>query len=238
MAGMGWRFSRRIRILPGIRVNLSRSGVSTSVGGRGFWFTTGNGRRRTTVGLPGSGLSYTTVRTQHGDRPVEGQPRRGLSPWVWVFVLLATLLAVAMLSSCGRAPPAQAPVVRDTAMHDYEMQERCARTAREWFKQFLGSGLTVESGSRVETSYTNHYNAKLNRCFAATTINGSLTDAKTGKASLSLAGTLLDVQENRPIGDYFKFIAPAEKLMSCEMDGKPCQSSGEWDALAKPYMEQ
>ena len=52
---MGFRFQRRIRIAPGVRLNLSRSGISTSVGGRGF---TLNSRGTATVGIPGTGLSY------------------------------------------------------------------------------------------------------------------------------------------------------------------------------------
>lgn len=56
---MGFRFYRRIQILPGLRLNISKSGVSTSVGTRGLWLTTGHGRRRATIGLPGTGLSYT-----------------------------------------------------------------------------------------------------------------------------------------------------------------------------------
>jgi uncharacterized protein DUF4236 len=52
---MGWRFRRSVKILPGIRLNLSRSGISTSVGVRGAHVTVGHGKVRTTVGLPGSG---------------------------------------------------------------------------------------------------------------------------------------------------------------------------------------
>ena len=58
---MGFRFRRSIKILPGIRINLSRSGVSASVGVRGANVTIGHGHVRETVGLPGSGLSYTHV---------------------------------------------------------------------------------------------------------------------------------------------------------------------------------
>jgi hypothetical protein len=45
--------------MPGLRVNLSRSGVSMSVGARGSWYTIGPRGRRVTVGLPGSGLYWT-----------------------------------------------------------------------------------------------------------------------------------------------------------------------------------
>lgn len=33
---MGWRFFRRMRVIPGVRMNLSKSGVSASVGWRGL----------------------------------------------------------------------------------------------------------------------------------------------------------------------------------------------------------
>jgi hypothetical protein len=56
---MGFRFRRRFTIGPGLRINASKSGISTSVGTRGAWFTVGHGKTRETVGLPGSGLSYT-----------------------------------------------------------------------------------------------------------------------------------------------------------------------------------
>lgn len=36
---MGYfRFRRNFRLFPGVRVNLSKSGVSTSIGRRGLWF--------------------------------------------------------------------------------------------------------------------------------------------------------------------------------------------------------
>jgi len=35
---------RRVRLLPGLRVNLSRSGASVSIGWRGAWLTAGSRR--------------------------------------------------------------------------------------------------------------------------------------------------------------------------------------------------
>ena len=62
---MGFRFRRSVKILPGVRLNFSRSGVSTSVGTRGAHVTIGHGQLRETVGIPGTGGSYTEVhRTQ------------------------------------------------------------------------------------------------------------------------------------------------------------------------------
>ncbi len=57
---MGYlRFRRSIRIAPGIRLNVGKRGISTSVGVRGFHETVHmSGARRTSIGIPGSGLSY------------------------------------------------------------------------------------------------------------------------------------------------------------------------------------
>ncbi|MBW1999913.1 MAG: DUF4236 domain-containing protein [Deltaproteobacteria bacterium] len=67
---MGFRFWRRIRIAPGVTLNLSKSGGSLSFGPRGAKFTIGPGGKRATVGLPGTGLFYTSTfpskkRTEH-----------------------------------------------------------------------------------------------------------------------------------------------------------------------------
>jgi len=59
MSPMGFRFRRSFKVAPGLRLNLSKSEMSTSVGRRGLWFTVGPRGTRTTVGIPGTGLSYT-----------------------------------------------------------------------------------------------------------------------------------------------------------------------------------
>ena len=55
------RFRHSIRIVPGVRLNIGKGGVSTSLGERGAHVTVGHGHTRTTVGVPGTGLSYTTT---------------------------------------------------------------------------------------------------------------------------------------------------------------------------------
>lgn len=59
---MGFRFRRSFRVFPGLKINVSKSGVSESIGRRGAWFTIGPRGTRTTVGLPGTGLNYTEQR--------------------------------------------------------------------------------------------------------------------------------------------------------------------------------
>ena len=58
---MGFRFRRSFKIAPGVRLNMGRTGfTSVSVGGKGLTANVGRRGVRTTVGLPGTGLSYTT----------------------------------------------------------------------------------------------------------------------------------------------------------------------------------
>jgi hypothetical protein len=55
---MGFRFQKRISILPGVRINLSKSGVSTSLGPRGADVNIGKDGVTANAGIPGTGLSY------------------------------------------------------------------------------------------------------------------------------------------------------------------------------------
>ncbi|HFD86224.1 MAG TPA: DUF4236 domain-containing protein [Gammaproteobacteria bacterium] len=60
---MSFRFWRRIKIAPGVTLNLSKSGGSLSFGPRGAKFTVGPRGKRATMGIPGTGLFYTTPIT-------------------------------------------------------------------------------------------------------------------------------------------------------------------------------
>ena len=57
---MGFRFHRSVRLAKGLRLNFSKSGASLSVGGPGATVNLGRRGPRATVGLPGTGLSYSS----------------------------------------------------------------------------------------------------------------------------------------------------------------------------------
>jgi len=59
---MGWRFQRRKRIAPGLRLNLSRRGAGPSVGRRGARISAGPRGLTGTLTLLGTGLSYVWRR--------------------------------------------------------------------------------------------------------------------------------------------------------------------------------
>ena len=67
---MGFSYRKSIN-LGAFRVNISKSGVGYSVGGKGFRTgTTASGRRYSTFSLPGTGLSYRTGGSRGGCLPV------------------------------------------------------------------------------------------------------------------------------------------------------------------------
>ena len=53
---MAWGFRRRIKIIPGVYLNLSKSGISTSIGIRGANLTLGKTGAYLNTGIPGTGI--------------------------------------------------------------------------------------------------------------------------------------------------------------------------------------
>lgn len=63
------RFRRRIRIVPGLYINVSGSGLSASVGPRGASLTLGKKGVFANTSLPGTGLSYRSKLSGSGQKP-------------------------------------------------------------------------------------------------------------------------------------------------------------------------
>ena len=57
---MGFRFRKRLKLFPGLWIDLSKKGGSLSVGGRGATVNISKRGVTGTAGLPGSGISYRT----------------------------------------------------------------------------------------------------------------------------------------------------------------------------------
>ena len=67
---MGLRFQRRVTLFPGVRLNFSRRGISTTIGPRGASLNFGRSGTTLNVGVPGTGLSLRKKLTQS---PPSGQ---------------------------------------------------------------------------------------------------------------------------------------------------------------------
>ena len=95
---MSFRFQRRIKILPGLRLNVSKTGISWTVGTRGASITARDGKLTGNVGLPSTGLSYRKRLDLPDSDPTTQDPQipnqsSGAPSWL----LLAIVLAVGIL---------------------------------------------------------------------------------------------------------------------------------------------
>jgi len=89
---VGFRFQRRIQIAPGLRLNLSKSGMGIGIGRNGLRLgIDSKGRKYFSVGLPGTGLSY---RKFFGLRITSEVLKRIF----WIVAVLALLSALFILT--------------------------------------------------------------------------------------------------------------------------------------------
>lgn len=95
---MGWRFRGSIRIVRGVRLNISKSGVSASIGRRGATVNISKHGVRQTYGVPGTGISYSRYRAHgkgiHPERQKEGHER---FPWLGFLGFSAVVCALIVL---------------------------------------------------------------------------------------------------------------------------------------------
>jgi hypothetical protein len=102
---MGWSFRRSKKIGP-FRFTLGKKGVGVSVGVKGARIGVGaDGRTRSSVSIPGTGLSYRATGPAHsGGHPVESdgdghRPQRGLGPWIIALVTIGGIFGL-MFGGC------------------------------------------------------------------------------------------------------------------------------------------
>lgn len=125
---MGIRFRRRVRIAPGVSLNISKSGIGISAGPPGLRAGFGVRGSHYSAGAPGTGLHYRKqIGRDPGGRSGRGDAA-GLPPTVRI--VLHSDGTVEMRDADGQAlPPQTAKLVRQ--QHSSEIQEfleaHCAR---------------------------------------------------------------------------------------------------------------
>lgn len=118
---MGWSFRKSIKVAPGVRINFSKSGVSTSIGGRGFTYNT---RGRITASVPGTGIRFTQhLNSQRTSRPISS-----------------------VVAGSSRIDPASAGLSkREQATRDFVVMVQ-ARTSTALLQYFISHGVYVAAG--------------------------------------------------------------------------------------------
>lgn len=123
---MGIRFRKSLRIMPGVKLNLSKSGVSTSVGRPGAAINLGPRGSRATVGVPGTGLSYNTPLHRGTGSAGDNRPAQGCLGANGCAVLIVLLILLALVSMCSSTPGA----VDNTQSNVGEAAETAYATAK------------------------------------------------------------------------------------------------------------
>jgi Protein of unknown function (DUF4236) len=80
---MGWRFRKSFKLIPGVRLNLSKSGLSCSVGGAPFTLNVGQRGIYGTASVPGTGISFRQhfgSGTGNPDEPNSVLPPHSVTP--------------------------------------------------------------------------------------------------------------------------------------------------------------
>jgi hypothetical protein len=91
---MGFRFHKRLRIIPGLWLNISKKGGSLSVGGRGATINVNREGHQETVGLPGSGLSYRTKRRKFRNPGVPARATLGAITGAHIVYLVVITIVI------------------------------------------------------------------------------------------------------------------------------------------------
>lgn len=93
---MGLRFRKSIKILPGVKFNVGKKSAGVSVGTDGARYSVNSsGRKTSTVGVPGTGLSYSkSSGSKKGKGSSSGLPWRLIAAvGVLVFLLIGGIAA-------------------------------------------------------------------------------------------------------------------------------------------------
>jgi hypothetical protein len=111
---MGWRFRKRIRLLPGVRWNLSKKSSSITAGVPGYHKNFSRRGVRTTYSLPGTGVSYSTNDSVklHSNASESGSPRSKGSGCGCGTILGLILVGVLLFSRCPGPTESSTAAVR------------------------------------------------------------------------------------------------------------------------------
>lgn len=130
---MGFRFRKSFKVAPGVKLNLGKKSAGVSFGGKGFRTSvSSSGRKTTSVGVPGTGLSY--VSTSGGSSSSKSKSSKGSTSsmnsskkggcWVIFAPLLIILFLIGGIGSClGGDDETTTTVASSTGIEEIEFYD-------------------------------------------------------------------------------------------------------------------
>lgn len=129
---MGFRFSKRITLLPGVRINISGSGLGLSVGPRGASVSINRNGVYGNASLPGTGLSYRTkLSGVTHSRPATGSSSNGPVGNITVTLTDEGTLVIRDETGAELAPAYARQFKSENASHIQQMLENAAGSMNE-----------------------------------------------------------------------------------------------------------
>ena len=100
---MGLRFRKSFNILPGVKVNLNKKSAGVTLGTKGLHYTVNtSGKRTASVGLPGTGLSYSTT-SGGGKKGKEKKPSAKSVFNKWLGIVIAVIAVICVIGAVKSA---------------------------------------------------------------------------------------------------------------------------------------
>lgn len=94
---MGWKFRKRVKVAPGVKVNLTNSGTSVTVGGKGGSVNVGKKGVYGNVGIPGTGI-YNRKKISDISKEQKDEPEE-LTGSAFVFAAIIASIFIGMFFS-------------------------------------------------------------------------------------------------------------------------------------------
>lgn len=133
----------------------------------------------------------------------------------------------------------KAKLEKNSAAVDLDLQAKCSKDARTWFNENWS-----RDKETVLLEFSNHYNAKQNKCFVFVEYHSNAHPTNGDLSSWSNYMTIYDVYENVKYAEFlqnhivhgkpdFKLEEP---VLTCDMGGKQCTTIDEYNNFQRPYM--
>jgi hypothetical protein len=136
----------------------------------------------------------------------------------------------------------KAQMAKQNTAAEFGLQAKCSTAARAWFNGNWAS--TSRDKDTLFLDFTNHYNAKHNKCLILVEYHYKFQFVGPGGNSWTNEMSLTDVYENAKYASFAENhitnwkpkIETHEEVISCDVEGVKCKTGDEFNNLIRRYM--